>query len=236
MTKQANSPNFDIDLAGKIDHTILKPDASASQIRQLCEEAQSYRFASVCVHPIWVSLCAKTLEINQPKTGSAGKSPSPLVCTVVGFPHGAQLAETKARETELAIGQGASEIDMVIPISALKDGDLDLVAKHVSAVVKAAGTAGLVKVIIENCYLSDSEKRQACQICVDAGAGYVKTSTGFGSGGATLEDVRLMREVVGETVGVKAAGGIRDRETAWKFIDAGASRIGTSSGVAMTKV
>ncbi len=234
MTDSAAMAKFDQELASKIDHTILKPEADETQIRQLCQEALSFCFASVCVSPIRVKLCAGIFAGAGEPTIPGGIKP--VVCTVVGFPHGAQTDEAKSRETEVAMIDGASEIDMVIPIGALKDGNHNEVANHIAAVVKAAGSNALVKVIIENCYLTEAEKRLACRICADNGAGYVKTSTGFGSGGATLADVRLMREIVGDSLGVKAAGGIRDRENAWEFIRAGATRIGASSGIALTKL
>lgn len=224
---ESSATGFDIELAAAIDHTLLKPEAGPEAVETLCAEAGGAGFAAVCVHPIWVSRCARYF--------SAAAKNSPAVCTVVGFPHGAQPAASKAFETELARREGATEIDMVIPIGALISGDSATVAEHVSAVVRAAGDGALVKVIIENCYLTDAQKQLACRICVDNGAGYVKTSTGFGSGGATLADVRLMRETVGPDLGVKAAGGIRDRATAWEFLRAGATRIGTSNGLALCR-
>jgi deoxyribose-phosphate aldolase len=219
---------FDLELAAAIDHTLLKPEATVAPVEKLCQEASDARFAAVCVHPIWVSRCAAYFDQLGTKT--------PAVCTVVGFPHGAQPAAAKACETELACKHGATEIDMVIPIGALLDGDTATVSEHVAAVVKASGKKALVKVIIENCYLSNAQIIDACRICVDNGADYVKTSTGFGSGGATLDDVRLMRKTVGPDIGVKAAGGIRDRDTAWEFLRAGATRIGTSSGLSLCRL
>jgi deoxyribose-phosphate aldolase len=211
----------DTDLAKMIDHTLLKPDATQDQIAQLCYEARKYGFASVCVNPTWVELCAQLLK------GSPVK-----VCTVIGFPLGATAPEVKAFETQTAIHQGASEIDMVINIGALKARDLELVAKDIRGVVAAAHAKGaLVKVIIEAVLLTDEEKTIACLLSKEAGADFVKTSTGFASGGATVHDVELMRRTVGPEMGVKAAGGVRTYEDAENMIKAGASRIGASAGV-----
>ncbi len=204
-----------------IDHTLLKPDASQEQIATLIEEAKKYDFASVCVNPTWVSFAAQALKGTDVK-----------VCTVIGFPLGANTPELKAFETSDAIQNGANEIDMVINIGSLKSQNFDLVEKDIRAVVEAAkGT--LVKVIIETCLLTDEEKVKACQIAQKAGAGFVKTSTGFSTGGATVEDVALMRKTVGPDMGVKASGGARSYEDALAFIEAGATRIGASSGVAI---
>lgn len=204
-----------------IDHTLLKPDASQEQIATLIEEAKKYDFASVCVNPTWVSFAAQALKGTYVK-----------VCTVIGFPLGANTPELKAFETSDAIRNGANEIDMVINIGALKSQNFDLVEKDIRAVVKAAkGT--LVKVIIETCLLTDEEKVKACQIAQKAGADFVKTSTGFSTGGATVTDVALMRKTVGPDMGVKASGGARSYEDALAFIEAGATRIGASSGVAI---
>jgi deoxyribose-phosphate aldolase len=208
-------------IAKTIDHTLLKPTASAEQVRELCAEARANRFATVCVNPRWVSLAAKEL---------AGSDVP--VCAVVGFPLGAGASETKAAEAQLAVRQGAHEVDMVIDLGALKSGDLRAVEDDIRAVVKAAGKAA-VKAIIETCFLSDDEKRQACEAAKRAGAAFVKTSTGFGTGGATPEDVRLMRSVVGDALKVKASGGIRSYHDAIAMLEAGADRIGTSSGVAI---
>jgi len=211
----------DLNLAKMIDHTLLKPDATQEQIAQLCFEARKHGFASVCINPTWVELCAKLLE------GSSVK-----VCTVIGFPLGATSPEVKAFETQVALGHGASEIDMVINVGALKARDLELVAKDIRGVVTAAHTAGaIVKVIIEAILLTDEEKTIACLLSKEAGADYVKTSTGFASGGATVHDVALMRRVVGPEMGVKAAGGVRTYEDAENMIKAGATRIGASAGV-----
>jgi deoxyribose-phosphate aldolase len=209
------------DLAKTIDHTLLKPDATQDQIAQLCYEARKYGFASVCVNPTWVELCAQLLK------GSPVK-----VCTVIGFPLGATAPEVKAFETQTAIRQGASEIDMVINIGALKARDLELVAKDIRGVVATAhAQAAIVKVIIEAVLLTDEEKTIACLLSKEAGADFVKTSTGFASGGATVHDVELMRKTVGPEMGVKAAGGVRTYEDAENMIKAGATRIGASAGV-----
>ncbi|MGF7185415.1 deoxyribose-phosphate aldolase [Desulfitispora alkaliphila] len=202
-----------------IDHTLLKPNVKKEQIIQLCNEAKEHGFAAVCVNPMYISLVKEQLEGTQVK-----------VCTVVGFPFGMSTNNTKALETRNAVMLGAEEIDMVINISALKDGEDEYVAKEIKEVVDAA-EGNTVKVIIETCYLTDEEKRFACRLAADAGAHFVKTSTGFGPSGATVEDVKLMKEEVGDKLGVKASGGIRDRETAIKMIEAGATRIGTSNGV-----
>jgi deoxyribose-phosphate aldolase len=204
-----------------IDHTLLKPETTAAMIDKLCAEAKEHNFASVCVNPFWVKRCAELLKGTDVK-----------VCTVIGFPLGASTPAVKAAETRDAIANGATEVDMVLNIGALKSGDLDLVKADVKAVKEAAGSV-LVKVILETGLLTDEEKVTACKLCVEAGADYVKTSTGFGHGGATVEDVALMRKTVGPNVGVKASGGVRDRAAALAMIEAGASRIGTSSGVAI---
>ncbi len=211
----------DLNLAKMIDHTLLKPDATQQEIAQLCFEARKYGFASVCVNPTWVSLCAELLK------GSPVK-----VCTVIGFPLGATSSEAKAFETETAIKQGATEIDMVINIGALKARDLDTVARDIRGVVNVAHAHGIiVKVIIETVLLNDEEKTIACLISKEAGADFVKTSTGFAGGGATTHDVALMRKVVGPEMGVKASGGVRTFEDAENMIKAGATRIGASAGV-----
>lgn len=208
-------------IAKYIDHTLLKQEASASQIKKLCEEAIQYKFASVCVNPANVVLCTRLLK------GSGVK-----VCSVVGFPLGATLSSVKAYETEKVIADGVEEVDMVLNVGALKSGDDKLVLDDVSAVVKTAHAQKiLVKVIIETCLLTDEEKVKACLICKEAGADFVKTSTGFNSGGATLPDVTLMRKTVGPQMGVKAAGGVRTREDVLAMIEAGATRIGTSGGI-----
>lgn len=207
-------------LAKMIDHTLLRADATQSEINQLTEEAKQYQFASVCVNPGWVSYAAEQLQ------GSGVD-----ICTVIGFPLGASTSETKAFETTDAIAKGATEVDMVINISALKDGKDDYVEQDIRAVVEAAAGKALVKVIIETCLLTDEEKVRACQAAVRAGADFVKTSTGFSTGGATPEDIALMRRTVGPDMGVKASGGVRSFEDMQKMIEAGATRIGASSGV-----
>lgn len=209
-------------IAKMIDHTLLKADTTKAQIVKLCEEAKQYGFASVCVNPTWVATAAELLKGTDVK-----------VCTVIGFPLGASTPETKAFETKNAIENGAEEVDMVINIGALKDGNDDLVERDIRAVVEAAKGKALVKVIIETCLLTEEEKVRACQLAVKAGADYVKTSTGFSTGGATTEDVALMRKTVGKNIGVKASGGVRDIKSAMAMIEAGATRIGTSSGVAI---
>jgi deoxyribose-phosphate aldolase len=210
-------------VAHLIDHTLLKPEATEDQIAQLCYEARKHRFIAVCVNPNWVKLCKQLLQ------GSGVK-----VATVVGFPLGAHTAETKAFEARQAIQDGADEIDMVINIGALKSGDLTVVERDVRAVVQVSHQLGaIVKVIIEAALLTDDEKITACTLSKAAGADFVKTSTGFGPGGATAHDVALMRKVVGADLGVKAAGGIRDLKAVTEMVQAGASRIGASAGVAI---
>ncbi|HEM3454318.1 deoxyribose-phosphate aldolase [Streptococcus suis] len=204
-----------------IDHTILKPETTQEQVEKILTEAKEYDFASVCVNPTWVALAAESLKDSDVK-----------VCTVIGFPLGANTPAVKAFETKDAISNGADEIDMVINIGALKTGNYDLVLEDIKAVVAASGDK-LVKVIIEACLLTDDEKVKACQLSQEAGADYVKTSTGFSTGGATVADVALMRKTVGPDMGVKASGGARSYEDAIAFIEAGASRIGASSGVAI---
>ncbi len=206
-----------------IDHTLLAADATKDRIIKLCNEAKEYKFASVCVNSCWVKLCAELL-----------KDSGVEVCTVVGFPLGAMVTKAKAYEAECAVSDGADEVDMVINIGDLKDGDYKAVEDDIRAVRKACGDK-LLKVIIECCLLSDEEKVKACELSEAAGADYVKTSTGFSKGGATEEDVALMRRTVGERLGVKAAGGIRDRATAEKMIENGASRLGCSAGIAIVK-
>ena len=208
-----------MNIAKYIDHTILKPIAQRKDIEQLCKEAKEYGFASVCVNPCWVSYASELLK------GSAVK-----VCTVIGFPLGANDSAVKAFEAKTAIEQGAQEVDMVINIGALKAGEYDIVQKDIEA-VREASKGKLLKVIIETSYLTDEEKQKVCQICAACGADFVKTSTGFSQSGATEQDVALMAKAAGAKVKVKASGGIRTREDALKMIEAGASRLGTSSGV-----
>lgn len=206
--------------AAYIDHTLLKADAKKEEIIQLCEEANTYSFASVCVNPAWVQTASEVLK------GSTVK-----VCTVIGFPLGASTSAVKAFETKDAIENGAGEIDMVINVGALRSGDDELVKNDIATVVNAAEGKAIVKVIIETSLLTDQEKRKACELSLSAGADFVKTSTGFSTGGATVEDVKLMRGVVGPEMGVKASGGVRSFEDMKNMIDAGATRIGASSGV-----
>ena len=203
-----------------IDHTLLKSDASAEQIKKICAEARQYGFMSVCVNPARVELVHKELEGSGVKT-----------CCVIGFPLGATLSSVKAFEAQEAIKLGAEEVDMVINIGAVKDGNWELVESDIRAVVEAANGKALVKVIIETCLLTDEEKIKACECAMRAKADFVKTSTGFSTAGATEHDVKLMRNVVGDSMGVKASGGVRTPEDAEKFIAAGASRLGTSNGV-----
>ena len=208
-------------VAAMIDHTLLKPDATRKDVQALCREAAENRFASVCVNPTWVAECARLLQ------GSPVK-----VCSVVGFPLGATTPDTKHYETRRAIFDGAREIDMVINVGALKSGDLRVVERDIEAVAAPCREAGVLsKVIIEAALLTDDEKVTACTLAKAAGADYVKTSTGFGPGGATAADVALMRRVVGDEMGVKAAGGVRDLEGLKAMVAAGATRIGASAGV-----
>ena len=209
-----------MELAKHIDHTLLRTDAQRADAAKLVEEAKAYHFASVCVSPIWVSFVSEALRDTGVKT-----------CTVIGFPQGATPSAVKAFETKQAIADGADEVDMVIAVGKLKDGDDAYVKSDIEAVVRAARGKALTKVIIETCLLTDEEKRRACLLAKEAGADFVKTSTGFAAGGATAADVRLMRESVGEAMGVKAAGGIRSRADAEAMLAAGATRLGTSSGV-----
>lgn len=212
-------------LTSIIDHTLLKADARREDIVKLAEEAKQFKFASVCVNPAWVATAYEVLK----------DTPEVKVCTVIGFPLGASTPETKAFETGDAIAKGATEVDMVINIGALKNGEDDLVRRDITAVVEAARGKALTKVIIETCLLTDEEKVRACKLAVEAGADFVKTSTGFSTGGATKEDIALMRKTVGPDIGVKASGGVRSAEDARIMVEAGATRIGTSGGVAIAK-
>ncbi|AZK46117.1 deoxyribose-phosphate aldolase [Paenibacillus lentus] len=211
-------------IAKLIDHTLLRPDATKEEIRKLAEEAKKYGFASVCVNPTWVAYAAELLSGSDVK-----------VCTVIGFPLGSATPKTKAYETADAISNGAAEIDMVMNIGALKSGDDATVLDDMKAVVDRAAEKALVKVIIETALLTDKEKVRACELAVQAGADFVKTSTGFQGGGATAEDVALMRRTVGPGVGVKASGGVRSLDDVNKMVEAGATRIGASSGVQIVK-
>ena len=209
-----------MDYAKMIDHTLLKTDAQKKDLDKLLLEAKKYNFMSVCVSPIWVKYAAEQLKDTHVK-----------VCTVIGFPQGATPTEVKVFETKNAIENGATEVDMVIPVGVLKDKDYIAVENDIRAVVEAAKSKALTKVIIETCLLTDEEKIMACKLSKSAGADFVKTSTGFSTAGATVKDIRLMRETVGEQMGVKASGGVRSREDADAMIKAGATRIGTSNGV-----
>lgn len=204
-----------------IDHTLLKANAREEQIKKLCEEAKDHQFKSVCVNPYWVSKCKELLQDSEV-----------LVCTVIGFPLGASTKEAKVFEAEDAIKNGADELDMVINIGALKDGKNDYVKAEIKALSEVAHKADkLLKVIIETCLLTDDEKAKVSTLALEAGADFVKTSTGFSTGGATVEDVALMRKTVGQTMGVKASGGVKSAETAQQMVEAGATRLGTSSGI-----
>lgn len=212
-----------MDLNKMIDHTILKADAKREDVVRYCKEAREYDFMSVCVNSCHVKTVKKELEGSDVK-----------VCCVVGFPLGAMATEAKAFETKYCVENGADEIDMVINIGGLKDKDYDLVRRDIEEVVKAAN-GKVVKVIIETCLLDEEEKEKACELAKEAKAHFVKTSTGFSTGGATEEDVRLMKSVVGDELKVKASGGVRTKEDAMKMIDAGADRIGASSGINIVK-
>ena len=217
----AQGATYSQDVARLIDHTLLKAEATRAQVEQLCAEAREHGFATVCVNPGWVPLCARLLQ------GS-----STAVCTVVGFPLGATLPEVKDFEARRVAEEGAAEVDMVVAIGALKSGDYRLVADDIAGVVEASHRGGaIVKVIIEAALLDDEDKVRACVLSRAAGAEFVKTSTGFGPGGATAADVALMRRVVGPAMGVKAAGGVKDLKSAQAMIEAGADRIGASVGV-----
>ena len=207
-----------------IDHTLLKPEATKEQVRTICEEAVKYGFHSVCVNSSFVYYCASLLKNTDVK-----------VCTVIGFPLGAMSTAGKAAEAKAAVADGAGELDMVIHVGMIKSGDWDYVKQDIASVVEAADGQALVKVILETCLLTDEEKEKACRICLEAGADYVKTSTGFSSGGATVEDVALMRRTVGDKAGVKASGGIRTLADVKAMTRAGASRIGASAGIAIVK-
>jgi deoxyribose-phosphate aldolase len=213
-----------VNIGSMIDHTALKPETTKAQIETLCAEAKEYKFASVCVNPTWVEMAAALLKGTDVK-----------VCTVIGFPLGATTVETKAFETKDAIAKGATEVDMVINIGALKDKNDELVERDIRAVVDAAKGKALTKVIIESCLLTEEEKVRACELSVKAGSDFVKTSTGFSTGGATAEDIALMRKTVGPDLGVKASGGVRDRAGALAMVEAGATRIGASAGISIVK-
>lgn len=211
-----------MNLAKYIDHTVLKPATTKEEVIKVCSEAKEYGFFSVCINPYYVKLVKEELENSDVK-----------VCSVIGFPLGASVSEIKAAEASKAIEDGADEIDMVINVGALKNKDYDYVLADIKAVVDACKDKALLKVIIETCLLTDEEKVKACELSVEAGADFVKTSTGFSTGGATAEDIKLMRETVGPNIGVKASGAVRDNETAMLMINSGASRIGASSSIAI---
>lgn len=206
------------------DHTILKADATESAVTKICEEAKEYGFMSVCVNSFYTAFVAEQLKGTEVK-----------VCTVIGFPLGQMSTKAKCAETEIAVADGAQEIDMVLNVGALKDKKYDVVSDDIKKVKASCGTKAILKVILETCLLTDEEKVKACELAKEAGADFVKTSTGFSTGGATAEDVALMRKTVGPDMGVKASGGIRDKETAEKMAAAGASRLGTSATVAIIK-
>ena len=212
-----------MEIASMIDHTLLKPEATKEQIILLAEEAKEHGFASVCINPAWVKTAFDVLK----------DTPEVKVCTVIGFPLGASTSDVKAFETRNAIENGATEVDMVINIGALKDKNNELALKDIQTVVEAAKGKAIIKVIIETSLLTEEEKVRACELSVKAGADFVKTSTGFSGGGATSEDIELMRKTVGPEIGVKASGGVRDREGAKALIKAGATRIGASAGIAI---
>jgi len=211
-----------MNIAAMIDHTILKADTTKEEVMKICKEAKEYKFKSVCVNSYYTKLVAEEL-----------KDSGVLVCTVVGFPLGAMETKSKAFETARAIELGANEIDMVINVGALKDKDYDFVLNDIKEVVETAKGKAIVKVILETCILTEEEKVKACQLSQEAGADFVKTSTGFSTGGATVEDIKLMRKTVGPNMGVKASGGVRTKEDALNVIEAGANRIGASSSIAI---
>jgi len=208
------------EIAPRIDHTLLKPDSSEREIRRLCIEAHRHNFATVCILPHFVSLAHELLRNSRVR-----------VCTVVGFPLGANRSSVKAAEAELAVTEGADELDMVMNLAAFRSGDMAQVKHDIRCVVRSASQGVLIKVILETALLSEAEIRTACNLCREAGAHFVKTSTGFGPGGATVEAVRIMKSVVQDHMGVKASGGIRTLQNALDMIAAGADRIGTSSGL-----
>ena len=211
-----------MDLAKYIDHTVLKADATEADIEKICKEADQYKFASVCVNPFRVPLAAKLLKESSVK-----------VCTVVGFPLGATTKEAKAMEAIKAVADGADEVDMVLNVGAMKDSDFEYVEEDIRLVVASLPKYICVKVILETCYLTDAEIKKASELAMRAGANFVKTSTGFGTGGATVEAVKIMKDVVGDKLEVKASGGIRDYETAKLMVENGATRLGVSAGIAI---
>jgi deoxyribose-phosphate aldolase len=209
-------------IAVMIDHTLLKADGTHMDIIKLCEEAKLYNFATVCVNPYWVPLAVQ--ELKGSKVG---------VTTVIGFPLGASSSFIKGAEARDSIASGATEIDMVLNVGAMRSGDFQAVEQDIREVAQACHGKAILKVIIETCYLTDAEKQQAAQLCKSAGADFVKTSTGFGPTGATIEDIQLIRQTVGDSMGIKASGGVRDLSFALQLIEAGATRLGTSSGIAL---
>ena len=211
-------------ISSMIDHTILKAEATREAVKTLCDEAMEYKFAAVCVNPCHVEYCNELLKGSEVK-----------IATVIGFPLGANTKESKAFETIDAIKNGADEVDMVINIGALKDKNYNLVKEDIESVVKAANGNAIVKVIIETSLLTDDEKKKVCELSLEAKADFVKTSTGFSTGGATVEDVKLMKSIVGNNMEIKASGGVRDLETAQAMLEAGATRLGTSSGIKIVK-
>jgi deoxyribose-phosphate aldolase len=213
-----------MNLAKYIDHTVLKPETTKEEVIKVCEEAKEYGFFSVCVNPYYVPLVKKEL------TGSDVK-----VCSVIGFPLGASVTSVKAAETKQSIADGANEIDMVLNIAAMKNGEYEYVLNDIKGVVAALEGKAILKVILENCLLTEEEIVKACELSVEAGAHFVKTSTGFNKGGATASDIALMRKTVGPNIGVKASGAVRDRETALAMVEAGATRIGASASVSIVK-
>lgn len=209
-------------IAAMIDHTLLKADGTQKDIIKLCEEAKQYKFATVCVNPYWVSLAAQELE-------GSGVG----ITTVIGFPLGSSSTLTKGVEAREAIANGATEIDMVLNVGAMKSGDFAAVERDIREVAQACNGKAIMKVIIETCYLTDEEKQLAAELSKSAGADFVKTSTGFGTSGATLKDIQLIRNAIGDAMGIKASGGVRDLPFALQLIEAGATRLGTSSGIAL---
>lgn len=207
-------------LASMIDHTVLKPEATRGEVEKLCREAVEYGFASVCINPYYVKMAAGLVS------GSSVK-----VCTVIGFPLGANTTEVKTFEAVKAVEEGATEVDMVINVGALKDKDYEVVYNDIKSIVDSVKGKAIVKVILETCLLTDEEKIKACELCKEAGADFVKTSTGFSKGGATTQDIELMRKAVGPDMGVKASGGVRTYEDAAAMVEAGASRIGASASI-----
>ncbi|QNO13461.1 deoxyribose-phosphate aldolase [Alkalicella caledoniensis] len=216
--------NYDVELASMIDHTLLKAQSTKEEVIELCKEAKEYNFATVCVNPSYIAFAKKELEGT--KVG---------ITTVIGFPLGASTTQTKAFETKDALEKGATEIDMVLNVGMMKSGEYAFILEDIKAVVEAAKDKGIVKVILETCYLTNEEIKKASELSLEAGADFVKTSTGFGTNGATIEHIELMRKVVGPDKGVKASGGIRNTEVAKAMVKAGANRIGASSSISIVE-